>query len=217
MTNPITKIKTKKVHTAPILFVQVKDKYGKKLCNSKYHRLKALVDTDASKSIMAQACANWLKISLEESNHKFLRAGGQAKTLRQTPKISIKLLELNPTGERTTVFQILDMTSNRYDVIIGRDLMVDIGLNVNISTEQIVWNDAAIPWRDIDNNITVSFFYEPQEKDMQRINNILDAKYQKANLDTSVKEIDHLSFKEKKQLLKLLRKYEHLFDGTLGK
>ena len=29
--------------------------------------------------------------------------------------------------------------------------------------------------------------------------------------------MDHLSFKEKKQLLKLLRKYEQLFDGTLGK
>ena len=56
-----------------------------------------------------------------------------------------------------------------------------------------------------------------QQKDLKKLNNILDAKYQKADLDQEVDNMDHLSKGEKKKLLKLLKKYKRLFDGTLGK
>jgi hypothetical protein len=47
---------------------------------------------------------------------------------------------------------------------------------------------------------------------------ILDAKYEKANLRAITKEecLDHLSATEKDKLLKLLQEFEELFDGTLG-
>ena len=46
---------------------------------------------------------------------------------------------------------------------------------------------------------------------------ILDAKYEKADLDKVVQDCTHLSPLEKQQLLALLKRYEFLFDGTLGK
>ena len=52
---------------------------------------------------------------------------------------------------------------------------------------------------------------------MKRLHNILDAKYQKADLDTSVEAMEHLSNKEKNKFLKLLKKHETLFNGTLGR
>ena len=115
----------------------------------------------------------------------------------------------------------MDLASRRYDLIIGRDLMADIGLNVLANNQTISWDDAAIPWRDIDSTTTDAFFYDgkemkPHEKDLKRLNNILDAKYKKSDLDTSVETMEHLSFKEKKKLLNLLKKYQTLFDGTLG-
>ena len=46
---------------------------------------------------------------------------------------------------------------------------------------------------------------------------ILDAKYEKANLRAITKEefLNHLSATEQNKLLKLLQEFEELFDGTL--
>ena len=45
---------------------------------------------------------------------------------------------------------------------------------------------------------------------------ILDAKYEKADLNELVSNLDHLDQSQKQKLKSLLFKYEHLFDGTLG-
>ncbi len=46
---------------------------------------------------------------------------------------------------------------------------------------------------------------------------ILDTKYQKADLQSIVRDnCKHLSADQQKELLQLLKKYEPLFDGTLG-
>ena len=49
-----------------------------------------------------------------------------------------------------------------------------------------------------------------------RIKKILDAKYEKANLKQIVKSLNYLEKHEQKLLLQVLRKYEDMFDGTLG-
>jgi hypothetical protein len=45
---------------------------------------------------------------------------------------------------------------------------------------------------------------------------ILDAKYEKAELDAYLKLVNHLDNNQKSSLKPLLNKYEHLFDGLLG-
>ena len=55
------------------------------------------------------------------------------------------------------------------------------------------------------------------EEASDRMKRILDAKYEKANLNLLVKEATYLNKCEQDTLLKLLKKYESLFDGTLGK
>jgi hypothetical protein len=47
---------------------------------------------------------------------------------------------------------------------------------------------------------------------------ILDAKYEKANLRAITEEdcLNHLSATERDKLLKLLQEFEDLFNGTLG-
>ena len=55
-------------------------------------------------------------------------------------------------------------------------------------------------------------------KDMnKRTNRILDANYEKANIDAYMQEYNKLNEKERLSLRSLLKKYENLFDGTLGK
>ncbi len=60
---------------------------------------------------------------------------------------------------------------------------------------------------------------EPQSTQdaTKRVTRILDAKYKKADLQSIVRDnCKHFSANQKKKLLRLLTKYEPLFDGTLG-
>ena len=49
-----------------------------------------------------------------------------------------------------------------------------------------------------------------------RLKKILDAKYEPADLDKIARDCDYLTDDEQTQLLSLLHKYQHLFDGSLG-
>jgi hypothetical protein len=106
-------------------------------------------------------------------------------------------------------------------MIIGRDLITSIQLDVKGSNMSIQWDDA-IPWRNIDATVDDIFLteerhsYQPTEQEMQRMNEILDAKYSIADLNEVVDSADHLTSSEQGKLLTLLMKYEDLFDGTLG-
>ncbi len=60
---------------------------------------------------------------------------------------------------------------------------------------------------------------EPQSTQdaTERATQILNAKYSKADLQSVVRNnCKHLSADQQKTLLQLLKKYESLFDGTLG-
>jgi hypothetical protein len=64
-----------------------------------------------------------------------------------------------------------------------------------------------------------SLAMEPQSTQdaTKRVARILDAKYQKSDLHSIVRDnCKHLSANQQKKLLQLLTKYELLFDGTLG-
>jgi Reverse transcriptase (RNA-dependent DNA polymerase) len=60
------------------------------------------------------------------------------------------------------------------------------------------------------------YAHDPSTTDAERIQNIIESKYTLAGLNKIVEECTHLEKDEQRQLLKLLQKFEHLFDGTLG-
>ena len=50
----------------------------------------------------------------------------------------------------------------------------------------------------------------------KRLIQILDAKYEKADLRAITENCTHLSDPDKQKLLELLQEFEELFDGTMG-
>ncbi len=104
--------------------------------------------------------------------------------------------------------------------------MHEIGLDILFSEEKMVWDNASVSmqhssfldedrWVDLlENELMQS--HDPITTDAERIQQIIDAKYSKADLDQLVKELTHLKPVEREMLLKLLLKFEHLFDGSLG-
>lgn len=55
------------------------------------------------------------------------------------------------------------------------------------------------------------------KEETERVVKILDSNYKKADLDEVVKNANNLNSKQKKQLLALLKEFDELFDGTLGR
>ena len=112
-----------------------------------------------------------------------------------------------------------------YDLIIGRDLMHEIGINILFKDGTIEWDNASIPMQSIDKldetyidefEQEIMFTHDPVTTEAERIQNIIDAKYSKADLSAIVKECETLTKFEQEKLHALLKKFEHLFDGTLG-
>ena len=73
----------------------------------------------------------------------------------------------------------------------------------------------------MDNNTRQEHFYIKDtpsvQQDSERLSNILDAKYKKADLQEITANITNLNKLERKQLKQLLTDNESLFDGTLGR
>ena len=126
-----TVTKERKTHTAPIVFVKILVKRtGKKPNHRKADRtltVEALVDSGASDTVTTQICASQLKLKLNNSEQKFITAGRLADSSCQTEKLNFKMPEINPSREMVHSFQVLEMPSPRYDIIIGRDLTMELG------------------------------------------------------------------------------------------
>ena len=115
--------------------------------------------------------------------------------------------------------------SCNYDMIIGRDLLHSLGINLLFDTAEVEWDNAKIhmqppeflkeDWVDTLEQ-EILFAHDPDTTDAERIQSIIESKYTPADLKQIVAECTHLEQSEQKQLLKLLRKYESLFDGSLG-
>ena len=106
-----------------------------------------------------------------------------------------------------------------YDMIIGRDLMTELGISLDFFHQKVRWQDAEIPMKMPNCTINSDFFVQDNDlikSETDRIKRILDAKYEAANLEEVAEDAVHLSKEERQQLYKLLSKYESLFDGTLG-
>ena len=112
-----------------------------------------------------------------------------------------------------------------YDMIIGRDLMEAIGMDLLFSENLMKWDNATVPMKDPswfkDFNQDPSLnelhsMHDPVTTEVERIQGILDIKYAPADLDKIVQESEHLSESDRRLLRSLLDKYEDLFDGTLG-
>ena len=73
-------------------------------------------------------------------------------------------------------------------MIIGRDLIISLGIDIHVADINIHWYDAAIPWRDIDsttdNVFGLSQYNAPFNSETKRMKHILDAKYTKPDLKT---------------------------------
>ena len=105
------------------------------------------------------------------------------------------------------------------DVIIGRDILGFLGINIKFSDHTVEWGQVTTPFKDADASQQEAH-YVAEDGNLadanERLKRILDAKCEAVDIDEVMKTQDQLDEKEKPQLEALLRECESLFDGSLS-
>jgi len=96
-----------------------------------------------------------------------------------------------------------------YDVIIGRDILKFLKIDLRFSDEIIEWGGAEMPFKDGDSDLA--------EDAAHRVKQILDAKCDKADIEKICEEQAELDEQQREQLAVSLRKHKALFDGQSGR
>jgi hypothetical protein len=179
--------------------------------------IRALLDSGASASLILKKFARKLKLKTSKSNTTWTTAAGDLTTNSKCkaqfciPELEDKVLleyDLNVTD-----------TLVGYDMIIGRDILEDLGVVIDFNQKVSIWGHQECPFKSTDATVETSYFVEEPEAVQHatdRIKKILDANYEKADPHEIAAAQDHLTPEQQEQLEQLLHKYESLTDGTLG-
>ena len=116
-----------------------------------------------------------------------------------------------------------------HDIIIGRDLMVQLGLTADFKRQVLQWDGATVHMKDSRNFLGQSDLTKREIRGVatqtaepasmreatERMAKILDSTYAKATLEQVVKS-SQLNAEERTLLLSLLKDFEDFFYGTIG-
>ena len=188
-------------------------------------RVKILVNLGCGATLIHHSFVGKLALQMDRLSNWSTKAGNFRTT--KTAKLNFTLPAFHE-GRNISWTAFVDETaklSSRYDMIISRDLLEELGMNFLFSTNLMEWDNASTPMLDLelfdqDNHDELAqellYMHDPDTTEAERIQEILDAKYCKADLAKLSQECDQLDKADQQKMLTLLQKYEHLFDGTVG-
>lgn len=199
--------------------------------NRKNRKSKAglvLLDPGSSGSLIAHKCAKNGKtvITTDKDTVGWNTPAGVFKTKNKS-SLKFKLDEFSSSKQIKWVFNVAAKCHDiGYDMIIGLDLLTELGLIIDFDKKTMSWAEATIEMHSNNDDIHLKGSREfaclgvdepaSTVAMTNRATCILDVEYTKADLPKIVEECTHLDATDKNKLLRVLIKYKHLFDGTLG-
>ena len=185
---------------------------------SKPYTIKILSDSGASALIVREDVLYKRHRILKDKKNKWLTIAVYFNTTFGMES-KLKLIELNHTVEIYAKCHLTVKLLN-YDLILGRDILHEVGILFTFKNETIIWQEVSLSIKP--SKCKVKEFFVIKESHLVKgatkmINQIFDAKYKKINTKTIAITLNNLKDKYKNSLLKLLQKYEEMFDRSLGK
>lgn len=192
----------------------------------KKRHLNVLIDTGAQYSVATAEVAHYGKVKKPKNAVKFRTPQGTFESNRTT-EMTFYLSEFSESKQIEWNFHVLPEKGGLpYDMIIGRDLLKKLKMDVLYSDNIVQWDDLKLPmqqvnikeqWIDFNAIIEDRAESDSVKEQMNRLKRILDANYDKPDLDAEVAQMTHLTPIQRTLLLALLKRNESLFDGQLGK
>ena len=198
----------------PLAFVRFNTSLGK----AKPVTIRALLDSGASESLVSQKYVKKLRIKKTGKGSTTWSTPGGDMTTNQKVKAQFSIPELQ---DKKLIEWDLHVTKDmkNYDMIIGRDLLSFLKIDVLFSNETIEWDDYSMPFKPADATLVHYHIEESMavQSGTDRVREILDAKYVPADMEKVCQGQEHLTSDERQELKALLERFDDLFDGTLGK
>ena len=213
--------KNKKQRTWERLSPVLQMKLQVKLGTPKTTMIRALCDSGTSSSIMESKLASKLRVK-EDATTTWNTAGDPLITNKKA-KIRFQLPQISSSMTINSEEHLATNISTRYDIIIGRDLMRELGIKLNFDSDTIeLGEDLQIPMSDMDDKNEIQFATGIKEPPLaaeavERVSKILDAKYAPVTSDQILDNSPHLTECQNKSLKPILQKHAKLFDEMLGK
>ena len=188
-------------------------------------RIRILFDSGCGATLINHSFVKKLEKTKIKTTKWKTKAGSFKTEHKCKIKFTLPAFDVNKQITWTSYIEVSDPTKNRYDLIVGRDLMQEIGLDLLFSESTIKWGNMTIPMASSSSFDTdciddfeeeIMFAHDPLSTEAERIQSILDAKYTPADLNKISEECEELTTEQKQQLLDLMNKFKPLFDGSLG-
>ena len=216
-------VEVKKLSTISLAYVFQKKGSRK---NKHTARTKILFDTGCGSTIINKKIIGNLKTKKNKFIQNWKTKSGEFQT-NMTCNVTFTLPQFHKNREICWEMHVDESNSQHstYDMIVGRDLMHELGFKIDFQTGRIEWDNAWINMQDPtffkEDRITefeeeLFLMHDPDTTDAQRIQDVMDAKYAPANLELEVQKITELNLEQKAKLLQLLKKFKPLFSGGLG-
>jgi RNase H-like domain found in reverse transcriptase/Reverse transcriptase (RNA-dependent DNA polymerase)/Integrase zinc binding domain/Retroviral aspartyl protease len=210
--HPQKRIKLSQV--TPMLYGLLQDHENKALST----KIKILFDSGASKSIINDQLIPQNKLKRHQQSTVWTTVAGKFETCA-TAVVAFKIPVLHESRVIQSDMHVVPHMG-KYDIIIGRDLLQDLGIILNFKDKTIQWEHGSVP---MPSNYSASHDIVNIDSESQsiidatnRVKKIIEAKCEKANLPEIVCSCTQLGKLEQQQLLQLLDRHQSLFDGTLG-
>ena len=214
--------KQKKTHYTAEIIVEIEDRKGDRV------PIRCLLDTGCSDSILLRDYVKRGRAKSFKGKPTVWDTMGGKFVTKQKALIDFKFPELDYNKSITHICHIDSKTDKKkalYDMIIGMDLMTEIGIYVNTETKNVCWQGANIPLRQrgvLQNKDNLSAIYSTTINPVlheaeERQSRILDADYSGIDIATFCEELEHLNLEERQMLSDTLEAYPTLFGGGLGR
>jgi hypothetical protein len=209
-----------KVPSSEIL-IAMPDKKGSK----KYTTYLGLVDSGASGSLINKELVEYADFDtqLQKKPTKWDTASGVFQTDGMVLIEQYCLPQFTRKKHITTPFQMFQQRpKDKYDFILGRDLLKDLGFDIHYSTSQFVWDNISVDmvpsgyWTK--SKITnVAKMWNPNRKQEElQLAKILPAEYKPVNILDVVQKQTHLLPEEQEESKTALFNFQSLFQGGRG-
>ena len=156
--------------------------------------------------------------------------GGTFQTKERVILRGIKLPEFDKARRIDSQNALVFDGKSRYDIIFGADFLTKIGMKIDYANKSMDWFENSIAMREPFNLKKEDYLQMADSLEIQADDEffgddyldsylaapIMDAKYEKLDIDATIANQKHLTDSQRADLKKLFEKHKKLFDGTLG-